>query len=134
MAMRMRAVLAGAFVIAFAVTAVVVFARIGGPSTACYALGDGPAVDKVIDVYNRMPATSKGDTSQTAMDRSRVLGIGRNEKSRDSGKYLTEIWFNQDDHTVTVATLSQTCELNLRPGLAAESIRDAAYPTKPARY
>jgi hypothetical protein len=132
--MNLRAVMAAGVVIAIAVAVVVVFAKISGPSTACYAMTDGPAIDKMIEVYNRMPATSRGDPSEMALSRARVIGIGRDIKPKDSGKSIIQAWFKQDDQTVTVATLSQTCELNFRPGLDVAAMNDANYPTHPAKY
>jgi hypothetical protein len=106
-------------------------ALLGGCSrsaTACYGLSDGEAVDKVIHDYGAEPASAKGDTAQMALSRARVLGIGRSAEAKDSGKGVTQLWFSQDDRTLTVAILMQDCALSFRPNLAPDAIKQAAYP------
>jgi hypothetical protein len=95
---------------------------------ACYGLSDGEVVDRVIHDYGAEPASAKGDTAQMTLSRTRVLGIGRNADAKDSGRALTQVWFSQDDHTLTVATLLQDCTLSFRPNLAPDAVKQAAYP------
>lgn len=96
--------------------------------TACYGLSDGAAVDRIIHDYEAQPASAKGDTTQMALSRARVLGIGRSAEPKDSGKGVTQVWFSQDDHTLTVAILMQDCALSFRPNLGPDAIEQAAYP------
>ena len=115
----------------------VLAALLGGCSksaTACYGLSDGEAVDKVIHDYEAESPSAKGDTAQMALSRARVLGIGRSTDAKDSGKALTQMWFSQDDHTLTVAILMQDCALSFRPNLAPEAIKQAAYPAAAAHF
>jgi hypothetical protein len=84
--------------------------------------------DRIVHDYDAQPASAKGDTAQMALSRARVLGIGRSADARDSGKALAQVWFSQDDRTLTVATLLQDCTLSFRPNLAPDAIKQAAYP------
>ena len=59
---------------------------------------------------------------------ARVVGVGRNRSDKGDGKGLTQVWFMQDDHTLTVATLSEDCRLQFRPGLDADAVKQAAIP------
>ena len=95
--------------------------------TACYGLSDGAAVDRIIHDYEAESASAKGDTTQMALSRARVLGIGRSTDPKDSGKAVTQVWFSQDDRTLTVATLTEACDLQFRPNLAPDAIKQAAY-------
>ena len=99
-----------------------------GSKTACYALSDEDATHKVMAEYAKLPATQKGDPAQMQFTGERVLGVGRSGGARGSGKALTQVWFGQDDHTVTVATLTESCELQFRPGLSQDAIQQAAIP------
>ena len=99
-----------------------------GSKTACYALSDEDAARKVIAEYARLPATSRGDPAQMQFTPTRVVGVGRNRSDKGDGKGLTQVWFAQDDHTVTVATLTEACDLQFRPGLAPEAIKQAVIP------
>ncbi len=106
----------------------------GQSKTACFGLSDADVVARVIKDYAAQPASMKGDTAQTQFAQSRVLGIGRNTATKDSGKGLTQVWFSQDDRTLTVATLTQDCSLLLRPGLDPEAIKSAAIEARPAHF
>jgi hypothetical protein len=99
-----------------------------GSKTACFALSDEDATAKVIAEYDKRPATEKGDLRQMQFSPTRVVGVGRNRSDKGDGKGLTQVWFMQDDHTLTVATLTEDCQLQFRPGLAADSIKQAAIP------
>jgi hypothetical protein len=99
-----------------------------GSKTACYALSDEDATRKVIAEYDKRPATEKGDTAQMQLAPTRVVGVGRNRSDKGDGQGLTQVWFSQDDHTVTVATLTEDCRLEFRPGLVADAIKQAAIP------
>jgi hypothetical protein len=99
-----------------------------GSKTACYALSDEDAALKVIGAYGRLPATSKGDPAQMQFSPTRVVGVGRNRSDKGDGKGLTQVWFTQDDHTVTVATLTEACDLQFRPGLTPDAIKQAVIP------
>ncbi len=99
-----------------------------GSKTACFALSDEDAARKVIAEYGRLPAVSKGDPTQMQLTPTRVIGVGRNRSDKGDGKGLTQVWFMQDDHTVTVATLTEACDLQFRPGLAPDAIKQAAIP------
>src|SRR5882757_10873509 len=78
-----------------------------GSKTACYALSDEDATRKVIAAYGQLPATSKGDPAQMQLGTLRVVGVGRNRSDKGDGKGLTQVWFGQDNHTLTVATLTE---------------------------
>ena len=99
-----------------------------GSKTACFALSDEDATRKVIAEYGKRPATEKGDPAQMQFASTRVVGVGRNRSDKGDGKGLTQVWFSQDDHTVTVATLTEDCQLQFRPGLAADAVKQAAIP------
>ena len=99
-----------------------------GSKTACYALSDEDATSKVVAEYGRLPAAQKGDPAQMQFSGQRVAGIGRSTGKKGDGKALTQVWFNEDDHTLTVATLTEACDLQFRPGLAPDAIKQAAIP------
>jgi hypothetical protein len=99
-----------------------------GSKTACFALSDEDAASKVIAEYAKLPATQKGDPAQMQFSPIRVAGIGRSGGAKGDGKALTQVWFTQDDKTLTVATLTEACDLQFRPGLSADAIQQAAIP------
>jgi hypothetical protein len=99
-----------------------------GSKTACFALSDEDAARKVIVAYAREPASSRGDPAQMQLNNARVVGIGRSTGTKGDGKAMTQVWFSQDDHTLTVATLTEACDLQFRPGLSADAIKQAAIP------
>jgi hypothetical protein len=103
-------------------------AACSGSKTACYALSDEDATQKVIVAYGRLPSVQKGDPAQMQFSPIRVAGIGRSGGAKGDGKALTQVWFTQDDKTLTVATLTEGCDLQFRPGLAADAIQQAAIP------
>jgi hypothetical protein len=111
-----------------AILAMAGLAACSGSKTACYALSDEDATQKVIVAYGRMPATSKGDPAQMQFSPLRVAGIGRSGGTKGDGKALTQVWFTQDDKTLTVATLTEACDLQFRSGVAADAIQQAAIP------
>jgi hypothetical protein len=99
-----------------------------GSKTACFAMSDEDATAKVIAEYGKLPATEKGDPKQMQFSATRVVGVGRNSSNKGDGKGLTQVWFMQDDHTLTVATLTEDCQLQFRPGLAADAVKQALIP------
>ena len=99
-----------------------------GSRTACFALSDEDATRKVIAEYGKLPATEKGDPHQMQFSPTRVVGVGRNRSDKGDGRGLTQVWFMQDDHTLTVATLTEDCQLQFRPGLAPDAVKQAAIP------
>jgi hypothetical protein len=119
----------------FALTAPALLALAAcGSKTACYALSDEDATRKVIAEYDKLPATQKGDAAQMQLAPTRVVGVGRNRSDKGDGKGLTQVWFGQDDHTVTVATLTEDCRLQFRPGLVADAVKQAAIPVHPPNF
>ncbi len=105
-----------------------------GQKSGCYGLSDAQVVDRIARDYEALPAIEKADPAQTRFSRQRVLGIGRNVARKGSGQALTQVWFAQDDHTVTVATELETCQLSLRPNLTPDAIKQAAVPVKPPAF
>ena len=100
-----------------------------GSKTACFAMSDEDATAKVIAEYGKLSAAERGDPRQMQFSpAARVVGVGRNSSNKGDGKGLTQVWFTQDDHTLTVATLTEDCQLQFRPGLAADAIKQAAIP------
>jgi len=99
-----------------------------GSKTACYAMSDEDATAKVIAEYGKLPATQKGDPKQMQFSQTRVVGVGRNRSDKGDGKGLTQVWFMQDDHTLTVATLTEDCQLQFRPGLDPDTVKQASIP------
>ena len=99
-----------------------------GSKTACFAMSDEDATAKVIAEYGKLSAAEKGDSKQMQFTATRVVGVGRNSSNKGDGKGLTQVWFMQDDHTLTVATLTEDCQLQFRPGLAADAVKQAAIP------
>ena len=117
-----------------ALGAMAVLTACSRPAASCYALSDRDAVDRIARDYAAEPASARGDPAQMQFGPSRVMGIGRNAVAESSGRYLTQVWFSQDDHTATVAVLSQDCAVAYRPGLDPAAIRSAAYPAKAPRF
>lgn len=105
-----------------------------GSKAACFALSDEDATAKVIGEYGKLPAAEKGDPRQMQFSPTRVVGVGRNRSDKGDGKGLTQVWFMQDDHTLTVATLTESCELQFRPGLSPDAIKQAAIPVHPPNF
>jgi hypothetical protein len=105
-----------------------------GSKTACFAMSDEDATRKVIAEYDKLPAAEKGDPAQMQFSPTRVAGVGRNRSDKGDGKGLTQVWFTQDDHTLTVATLTEDCQLQFRPGLAADAVKQAAIPVHPPNF
>ena len=103
-------------------------AACSGSKTACFALSDEDATRKVVNAYARQPASTKGDTAQMQFSAARVVGIGRSTGTKGDGKAMTQVWFSQDDHTLTVATLTEACDLQFRSGLDPEAVKQAAIP------
>ncbi len=99
-----------------------------GSKTACYAMSDEDSTAKVIAEYGKLPAAGKGDPRQMQFSQARVVGVGRNRSDKGDGQGLTQVWFMQDDHTVTVATLTEDCQLQFRPGLDPEAVKQAKIP------
>jgi hypothetical protein len=99
-----------------------------GSKTACFAMSDEDAAAKVIAEYGKLSTAERGDPKQMQFSTPRVVGVGRNSSNKGDGKGLTQVWFMQDDHTLTVATLTEDCQLQFRPGLAADSVKQAAIP------
>ena len=99
-----------------------------GSKTACFALSDEDAAREVIAAYASEPASTRGDPAQMRFSNARVVGVGRNTGTKGDGKAITQVWFSQDDHTLTVATLTEACDLQFRPGLSPDAIKQAAIP------
>jgi hypothetical protein len=99
-----------------------------GSKTACFALSDEDAARKVIAAYAGEPVSTRGDPAQMQLSNGRVAGIGRSTGAKGDGKAITQVWFSQDDHTLTVATLTEACDLQFRPGLSPDAIKQAAIP------
>ena len=95
--------------------------------TSCAGLSDKDLVARIAKDYASQPASSRGDAAQKQFAERRVRGIGR-------GQGQAQVWFAQDDGTLTVASLSDGCQAQYRPGLAADSIRQAAIPTRPPKF
>ena len=116
--------------------AVAAMATLGacGPSQTCYGLADGPAIDKVIHGFASRGGSDKGDPAHMAFSRARVVGVGRKDAPKASGQSAIQIWFREDDGTLTVASLDPDCNVQFRPNLAPDSINNAAYPTHPPKF
>ncbi|MGZ3276875.1 MAG: hypothetical protein ACXU82_14060 [Caulobacteraceae bacterium] len=99
-----------------------------GSKTACFAMSDEDATAKVVAEFGKLSAAERGDPRQMQFSATRVVGVGRNSSNKGDGKGLTQVWFTQDDHTLTVATLTEDCQLQFRPGLAADAVKQAAIP------
>ncbi|MGZ3274284.1 MAG: hypothetical protein ACXWKY_08495 [Caulobacteraceae bacterium] len=99
-----------------------------GSKTACFAMSDEDATVKVVAEFGKLSAAERGDPRQMQFSATRVVGVGRNSSNKGDGKGLTQVWFTQDDHTLTVATLTEDCQLQFRPGLAADAVKQAAIP------
>jgi hypothetical protein len=97
-----------------------------GSKTACKGLTDLALVGRVAAEAQRQPAA---DPAEMKFGQARVRGIGRSE-----AQGVTQLWFAQDDHTLTVANLTDACQASFRPGLAPDAIQQAAYPARPARF
>ncbi len=97
-----------------------------GSRTPCKGLSDVALVGRIAAESARQPSA---DPARMKFGPARVRGIGRSE-----AQAVTQVWFAQDDHTLTVANLTDACEASFRPGLAADAIQQAAYATRPARF
>jgi hypothetical protein len=105
-----------------------------GSRAACFGLSDAAAVDRIARDYASLPPWQRGDPEHMMFAPSRVLGVGRNGKPKNSGQAFTQFWFSQDDRTLTVATLMQDCKISYRPGITPDAIKDAATPVSPPRF
>jgi hypothetical protein len=103
-------------------------AACSGSKTACFALSDEDATRKVIAEYEKQAVSARGDATRMQLSATRVVGIGRSSGTKGDGKAMTQIWFSQDDKTVTLATLTESCELQFRPGVDPEAVKQAAIP------
>lgn len=92
--------------------------------TSCGGLADKDALAKVETSYAAQPPAEKGDPAQMQFTAARLKGVGRSQGQ-------TQLWFAQDDHTLTVAILTGDCAIQYRPGLAADAIDQAVAPVKP---
>ena len=99
---------------------------------ACGGLPDRAAVDQIVHGYDSQPASAKGDGAQMKLHVSRVVGIGRKDAPKKEA--LIQVWFRQDDGTVTVASLSPDCTVQFRPNLTPDAIKDAVIPAKPPQF
>ena len=66
-------------------------------------------------------------------DKSRLIGVGRGPGTRESGDYLTQLWFTQDDKSVVVATYYEDCELRLSRTESMNDMKNAAYAVSPPK-
>jgi hypothetical protein len=105
-----------------------------GSRAACSAVSDKDAVAKVIAEVDKLSAAEKGDPRQMQFSQARVVGIGRNSAAKGDGNGLTQLWFMQDDRTLTVATLTEDCQLQLRPSVAADAVTQAAIPVHTPKF
>ena len=105
-----------------------------GSKTACFAMSDEDATAKVIAEYGKLSVAERGDPRQMQFSATRVVGVGRNRSDKGDGQGLTQVWFMQDDHTVTVATLTEDCQLQFRPGLDPEAVKQARIPVHPPNF
>ena len=64
----------------------------------------------------------------------RLVGVGPNEQPRESGDYLTQLWFVQDDKSLTVANDFEDCELKFSPGASFDEMKNAAYRVYPPKF
>jgi hypothetical protein len=99
-----------------------------GSKTACFAMSDEDATAKVIALYGKLNAAEKGDPRQMQFTPTRVIGVGRNRSDKGDGQGLTQVWFQEDDHTLTVATLTEDCKLQFRPGIDLAAVKQATIP------
>jgi hypothetical protein len=109
-------------------------AACSGSKTACYALSDEDAANKVISEYGRTSAAERGVPAQMQFNVQRIVGVGRGPGRKGDAKALTQVWYSQDDHTLTVATITEDCAIQFRPGLAADAVKQAAIPTRPPNF
>ena len=109
-------------------------AACSGSKTACYALSDEDAANKVISEYGKKTAAERGDPSQMRFETSRIVGVGRGPGKKGDGKALTQVWYSQDDHTLTAVTITEDCAIQFRPGLAGDAVKQAAIPTRPPNF
>ncbi len=114
--------------LSFGAAACAVLLSACGSKTACYALSDEDAAQKVIADYAKQPVSTRGDPAQMQLSTIRVVGVGRSTGAKGDGKAITQVWFSQDDHTVTVATLTEACDLQFRPGLIPDAMKQAVIP------
>jgi hypothetical protein len=98
------------------------------PTEACYGISDREAVENIIRDYNSEPLSARSGPADVNMKLSpkRVVGIGRTGYPRGEGN-LTQVWFRQDDGTLTVTNYYEDCALKFGRA-AANDISNAAYP------
>lgn len=111
-----------------------VFACSPRDSGACYGLSDSEALRNVMRDYYAEPATAPSGpaSQQMRLSRERLIGVGRSNyaKGRDN---VIQLWFLQDDGTLTVASYFEDCDLTFSPNNTRSSMVNAAYAVKPPR-
>lgn len=102
--------------------------------SACYDLSDSEALRNVLRDYYAEPASARGDARKQHMQLSkeRLIGVGRTNYPKGSDNEI-QLWFQQDDGTVTVASYFEGCDLKFSPGNPRSDMRSAAYYVAPPR-
>jgi hypothetical protein len=102
------------------------------PSNACYGLSDRQAL---ADVQHDFASEASRAPPAPAMkfDRSRLIGVGHEPGTRESGDYGTHLWFAQDNHSVLDAAIYEDCEIKLYPGASRADMKNAAYTPSPPK-
>ena len=106
------------------VAAALAAASLGACSKSCGGLADKDALAKVAGSYAAEEPGQKSDPTHMQFTAARLKGVGRGESQ-------TQLWFTQDDGTLTVAVLTADCGVQYRPGLGPDAITQAALPAKP---
>jgi hypothetical protein len=96
-------------------------------SDACYGLSDAEALNTVVRAYE-----SKRPEPDMKFSKERLLGVARSGEPRSDGDSVIELWFLQDDKSVTVANIYQDCELKFTKA-SVDNMKYNAYPVKPPK-
>ena len=102
-------------------------------STECSNLSDREAMDTVVRAYNSESTTARSGplSAEMKFSKDRLLGVGRSGGS--SADDVTQLWFLQDDKTVTIASVYGDCGIKFSPGEKVEHMKSAAYWVAPPR-
>lgn len=98
-------------------------------SNACYGLSDSEALRNVIRDYQTM-SIRDARKQHMQLSNDRLIGVGRTKYPKGSDN-LIQLWFLQDDGTVTVASYYEDCDLKFSPGAPRSDMNRAAYTVQP---
>lgn len=100
---------------------------------ACYGISDAEAFQTVARANAAGAARSGPTQADMNLNKDRLLGVGRSGGPRAGGDEVIQLWFRQDDGTITVANVYQNCDIKFSKA-TAEDVKNAAYPVKQMNF